>query len=532
MATTSATDEPAEREYVTRAIEVTLDPSPSQERWLRSYAGSMRSAYNWVVDEVSTNLAIREAERRAGVAEDDLTPAVSWSAYSLMAQWRAGRDETHPWHREVSIHCFRTGIENAATALKNFSESRSGTRRGRPVGFPRFKNRHSRQSVRFVELADHVDHTYWINANTRRHVRLMLPQRAPDDTWERRHTRPKSQQPRGRDRRGELSWIRSHQPLDEVWRLCESGAATVQALTLKLEGGRWKAVFQLRVFTDTGSFKNDVGRLRNPGEPAAWHGGAVGVDLGLEHLATLDRPVPGLTDEDGHVPNPRPLQRHLQRLKRVDRAIARCQRGSKNRAKLALRRQRLHGKVAATRKLYLHEPTRRLAAGFDVVCIEDLHLSGMIRRKALRLGKSVSDAALGEIVRQLDYKTTTSGTTLMKVGRFYPSSKTCSACGAVRAKLPLHTRGFTCDDCGFVLDRDVNAARNIKREGLRVLREELPDAVGSVASIRGETSNGDPRTGETEPARQRAGGHGPFEDATDPASPPRVGSRTLVGAVA
>ncbi len=102
MTTTAASDEPAKREHVTRAIEVTLDPSPSQQRWLRSYAGSMRSAYNWVLDEVSQNLATRAAERAAGVAEGDLTPALSWSAYSLMSRWRASRDQTHPWHREVS----------------------------------------------------------------------------------------------------------------------------------------------------------------------------------------------------------------------------------------------------------------------------------------------------------------------------------------------------------------------------------------------------------------------------------------------
>ena len=483
---------------------------------MRSYAGPMRSAYNWVLDEVSTNLATRRSEREAGAAEDDLTPALSWSAYSLMAHWRANRDECHPWYEEVSTHAFRTGIENAATALKNFSESRSGKRRGRPLGFPRFKSRHSRQSVRFVEMAEGVDHSQWINSDTREHVRLMLPQRAPDGTWERRHTRPKSQQAKGRDRRNELAWIRAHQgdAVAEVWRLCESGAAQVQALTLKFDGGRWRAVFQLRVFlTDD----NPAGRLRNPGEPAKWHGGAVGVDLGFEHLATLDRPIPGLTDSEGHVPNPRPLQRNIERLARIDRAISRCQKGSNNRRKLVRRRQKLHGKVTATRKLHLHGLTTKLAAGFDLVCIEDLQLSGMARRKAMRLGKSVSDAALGELVRQLEYKTTTSGTTLQRVGRFYPSSKTCSACGAARAKLPLHVRVFVCHQCGVVLDRDVNAARNIKAEGLRLLREQLPDVVGPVASIRGETQNGDPRTGETEPAPRSqgpVGGHGPSEEVT------------------
>lgn len=521
-------DVPAERRYVTRAVEVTLDPSPSQGRWLRSYAGSMRSAYNWALAEVSANLATRKAEREAGILDEDLTPALSWSSIGLMNHWRANRDETHPWHTEVSIHCFRTGVENAATALKNFSESRSGKRKGRPVGFPRFKNRHSRQSIRFVEMAAGVDHHHWINCDSLRHVRLMLPQRASDGTWERRHTRPKAQQAKGRDRRSEVAWIRAHQgdAVAEVFKLCEAGAARVQSMTLKFDGGRWKAVFQLRVFTDVG---NDAGRLRNPGEPLKWHGGAVGVDLGFEHLATLDRPIEGLTDARGHVANPRPLQRNLERLARIDKAIAGCQKGSKNRAKLIRRRQLLHGRVSATRELYLHELTRRLAGGFDVVCLEDLGLTAMARRKAMRLGKSVGDTGLGKLATQLEQKTRTSGTTLKKVGRFYPSSKTCSACGAVRAKLPLHVRIFDCTNCGVVLDRDINAARNIRREGLRLLREDLPDSVGPVASIRGETTNGDPRTSETEPA-PGAGGHGPSEDATDPASQPRAGSRTLTGA--
>ena len=146
---------------------------------------------------------------------------------------------------------------------------------------------------------------------------------------------------------------------------------------------------------------------------------------------------------------------------------------------------------------------------------------------------AVSDAALGELVRQLDYKTQTSGTTLMRVGRFYPSSKTCSACGTVRAKLPLHDRVFDCHECGLHIDRDVNAARNIRAEGVRLLRAQLPDGEPIVASIRGETRNGDPRTGETEPApcmQEPVGGHGPLEDATDPATPEhttREGSREL-----
>jgi putative transposase len=337
----------------------------------------------------------------------------------------------------------------------------------------------------------------------------MLPQRAGDGTWERRHTRPKSQQPAGRDRRGELAWIHTHQSdaVREVWRLCETGRARVQALTIKFESGRWKAVFRLRLLDGTT-------RLRNPGAPVKHHGGTIGVDLGLTHLATLDRPIEGLTDEHGHVPNPRVLDRHLQRLRRLDRAIARGEKGSKNGAKLIRRRSRLHGRVVATRKLYMHELSRRLAGGFDVVCVEDLHVAGMARRKGLRNGRSVAEASMGELVRQLQYKATDRSAMLVKVGRYDPSSRTCSRCGA-RAKLPLWQRVYDCASCGVVLDRDVNAARNIRAEGQRLLREQQEH---DVASIRGETRNGEPRPGETEPAHG-AGGHGSFEAATDPAAP-------------
>jgi len=433
---------------------------------------------------VSPDLVRVESELAAG--------ALSWSRESLTARWRQVRDEVHPWHRDVSIHAFRTGLDNAALALKNFSESRSGKRRGPKVGFPRFKNRHSRQAVTFVELAESVDHRHWINPGTRSHVRLMLPQRASDGTWERRHTRPKSQQAQGRDRRGEVAWLHTHQPdaVREVWQLCEQGWAKVQALTIKFEGGRWKAVFRLRLFDGTS-------RLRNPGEPVRHHGGAVGVDLGLKHLVTLDRPVPGLTDEHGHVPNPRILDKHLRWLRRLDRAIARCQKGSRNRVKLLRRRQKLHGQVVATRKLSLHELSRRLAGGFDVVCVEDLNVSGMARREGLRNGRSVAEASMGELVRQLDYKISDRSAHLVRVGRYYPSSQTCSGCGA-RTKLALWQRVYDCNNCGLRIDRDVNAARNIRAEGQRLAREQQQEQ--DVASIRGETSNGEPRSGETEPA--------------------------------
>ena len=120
---------------------------------------------------------------------------------------------------------------------------------------------------------------------------------------------------------------------------------------------------------------------------------------------------------------------------------------------------------------------------------------------------------MGELVRQLEYKTSDRHATLVRIGRYYPSSQTCSRC-ETRTKLALWQRIYRCSICGLTLDRDVNAARNIRAEGQRLSREQ------HVASIRGETRNGEPRPGDTEPAQQqRAGGRGSSEAATDPAAP-------------
>ncbi|MFL1437417.1 RNA-guided endonuclease InsQ/TnpB family protein, partial [Nocardiopsis protaetiae] len=107
----------------------------------------------------------------------------------------------------------------------------------------------------------------------------------------------------------------------------------------------------------------------------------------------------------------------------------------------------------------LHKLTTSLAREYETVVVEDLHVAGMVRNR--RLARSIADASFGEIRRQLTYKTAWNGGRLMVADRWFASSKTCSGCGAVKAKLPLSVRTFTCDECGLVLDRDVNAARNL-----------------------------------------------------------------------
>lgn len=368
------------------------------------------------------------------------------------------------------MHAFRSGIVDAAQALDNWDSSRKGKRAGRRVGFPRFKKRDkSVPSVSFVEINHQLS---WLHPD-RHAIRLMLPRSTPDPAVKRR--------------RSELAWLHTTVSTRRLYRLVETDRATIQKVTVAKRGGRWQVSLLVRYALDA----RPVPKARKR------HGGTIGVDGGLKHLATLSRPVPGLTDEDGHLANPNVLKVQLRRLRKLDRAIARCEKGSRNRRRLLDRRARLHGRITKTRALHLHHLTSSLAGGFDMVAIEDLNIAGMSNKKR-RLGRALADASLGELRRQLTYKTADRGTTLVAVDRFYPSSKTCSGCGLAKAKLALHERVFNCDnpDCGLVLDRDVNAARNIAREADRLLEQQEQQ---HIAGIRPEI-NATPRPHKTRPA--------------------------------
>ena len=448
-----------------------LDVSPSEERLLVSYCGARRFAYNWVIGLVSENLAIRRAERAAGVAEDRLTPAASWSYVALDKRWHERRDQVAPWWREVSMHAFRSGIADAATALKNWSDSRSGKRKGPKVGFPRLKKKdRSIPSVSFVEINHQLS---WLHRD-RHHIRLMLPQSTPDRDVRRR--------------REQLTWLHTTESTGDLYRLVESGGATIQKVTIAKRGGRWQVSFLVRY------------RKAPTPRPVRRRGGLVGVDTGVKHLVTTSALIPGLTDADGHVSNPRALEAQLHRLRLLDRSLARARRGSKNHKQLLARRARLYGRIAKTGAVHLHPVTTTLAGAFDVVAVESLNVKGMANRKR-RLGRRLADASLGELRRQLDYKTAAYGHTVVAVDRFYPSSKTCSNCRRAKAKLPLSERVFRCDHCGYTANRDTNAARTIRNEAARLLNQQEQQNGQSVAGLRPETQNADRRRRKTSKAQ-------------------------------
>ncbi len=196
----------------------------------------------------------------------------------------------------------------------------------------------------------------------------------------------------------------------------------------------------------------------------------VGIDVGITHFATLS------TGEK--IENPRYLKHSLRKLKRHQRALSRKKKGSSNRSKARLRVARLHARVADMRRDFQHKLTTRLVRENQTICVESLNVSGMLKNR--RLARSVADASWSEFFRQLAYKAKWYGRQLVAIGRFFPSSKTCSECGAVLKKLLLSERSWTCM-CGVEHDRDVNAAKNIRAAGLAVLAENADAYGGSVS---------------------------------------------------
>ncbi|HEU5200908.1 MAG TPA: RNA-guided endonuclease TnpB family protein [Ktedonobacterales bacterium] len=182
-------------------------------------------------------------------------------------------------------------------------------------------------------------------------------------------------------------------------------------------------------------------------------GPAVGVDLGVKALATCS---------DGTViPNPRHLKRRLKKLKRLHRVVSRRAKGGKNRRKAAKRLASLYRKVANQRKNTLHQVTTQLTKTKQVIVIEDLHVSGMLKNH--HLAQAIAGVGFGEFRRQLLYKAAWYGARVVLADRWEPSSKTCSGCGWLKEDLTLADRTFHCEQCGLVLDRDLNAALNLSK---------------------------------------------------------------------
>ena len=360
---------------------------------MASHAGAARFAYNAGLAHVKESLENGE-------------PA-DWSHYSLLRWWNANKDELAVnsttgvvWWSQNSKEAYNMALHGLARGLSSWSKSRKGQRKGKRVGFPKFKSKNA--TMRFA---------YSTN-----------------------FTAPTESDPYGL----KLPRIGRVHCMENVYKRVD-GARLIR-ITVSRRAGHWYASLTVE---------------REPTVTTVPKGGAVGVDLGVKNLATLS---------DGTVvPNPRALGTRLKALRKAQQALSRKVKGSARREKAKERVAKLHARVADVRADAINKATTMIASNYSVVCIEDLNVAGMMKNR--HLARSVGDAALGEFRRQLEYKTARNGVVLRVVDRWFPSSKTCSNCGTVKAKLPLAERTFNCDDCGASMGRDLNAAINIEVAG-------------------------------------------------------------------
>jgi putative transposase len=428
-----------------QAYRFALEPTPAQERTLHSHAGAARFAWNWGLAKCIERY---EAEQKW------------YSAIDLQKLWNVAKvtDKGLAWHGENAYRVYESAFRDLERALRDFIKSRKGERKGRRLGFPRFKKRgRSRDSFRLLGALRCSGTT----------VRL-----------------------------SRLGDIRTHEDTAALVAALGKGARILSA-TISRTAQRWYVSFCVE--------------LERPEVKHPHPGSAIGIDLGVKALLTGVDDAGSIVTIDG----PKPLRTGLRRLRRASRAHSRKATGSANRRKAAARLARIHARVANVRGDALHKATTMLAGRYETVATEDLNVAGMVRNR--RLARAIIDQGFSSAVMMLDYKTTWRGGRLVKAGRWYPSSKTCSGCGAVKAKLSLAERTYVCDACGLVMDRDVNAARNLLKlaaSGAESLNACGPQVRPGLTGLSGM---------KQEPGTASAGQTGTARTAPEPAGLALVG---------
>src|SRR3989442_3628242 len=308
-------------------------------------------------------LALVKARLDAKAGGQDV--GIPYTLPALRREWNRAKVTVAPWWPENSKEAYSAGLDGLARALKNCFESRAGKRAGRRVGLPRSRKKARRQSVRFPTGA--------IRISDRTH--LVLPR---------------------------LGRMRTHEPTTVLAECIQAGTARILSATLSIDCARWYLSFTCEV--ERGE--------RQPTRPTS----VVGVDAGVRYLAVLS------TGET--VDNPRPLPKAHRQIARLNRALARRQRGSGRWKDAARRLGRAYARVAHIRADAMHKLTTRLARTHGTIVVELLNVSGMLRNR--RLARALADASLGELRRQLRYQCIWYGSQLIEAPTFFPSSKTCS----------------------------------------------------------------------------------------------------------
>jgi putative transposase len=386
---------------INRAYKTELDPNRAQLLSLKKHAGAARFAFNW-------GLARRiEEYKKTGKSPN---------AIEQHKQLNALKETEFPWMYEVSKCAPQEALRNLDKAYANFFRRlkllKEGKLKGIPerssgVGFPKFKSKKKGLGSFRLTGAIHIEES-----------KIQLP------------------------RMGKVSLKeKGYIPTDGV---------KINSATISERAGRWFVSLSVEQEIKIEAVAAVPLSLREP----------IGVDVGLNKMAVCS---------SGQIfENPKALRKNLRKLARVQRKMSRQKKESKRREITRLQIAKLHFHISNIRNDAIHKATSEIVAKSkpfshrpSAIVIENLNVAGMLKNR--RLSRAIADISFGEIRRQLKYKCLWNGIELIVADRFFASSKTCSACGAVKSELNLLEREYVCASCGIIIDRDLNAALNLRK---------------------------------------------------------------------
>ena len=327
---------------------------------------------------------------------------------SMLTSWK--QDSALEFLNEVSCVPLQQGLRHLQTAFTNFFSGRAK--------YPSFKKKHNGGSAEFTKSAF-----------------------------------------RWRD--GQVFLAKCAEALPIRWSRKIPEGCTPSTITVKLTpSGRWFVSLRVDDHTVKPFPKVDVlnGPLMGETTKTSFVGKSIGLDVGINSLIA--------TSNGDKIANPKHFKQLRKKLRRVQKALSRKQKGSNNRHKARLQVAKVHAQITDARKDFLHKLTTQLVRENQTIVVEDLAIKNMVKNHKLAL--AISDASWGELIRQLAYKCEWYGRELIKIDRWFPSSKRCGNCGHIVDKLSLNIREWECPKCGTNHDRDVNAANNILAAGLAV----------------------------------------------------------------
>jgi putative transposase len=412
-----------------------LDPTVEQHEPLARHAGASRFAFNQCLGMVKTALTQRRTDQDIDV------PWTGFDLINAFNRWKNTEDAGRvfivdtdgvaqtvvtglAWRREVCQQVFEEAAADLGKGLKSWSDSRSGKRKGKKVGFPRFKkktgampsfrlrNKHPKGRAEVIRVGD--------------------------------NNRPRAITLPG------IGQIGVHDDTRRLRRMLAKGRAKICFATITHHGGRWWVSLNIEAAGLHPAHRHPTCHRQDDG----W----VGVDRGLSAFlvaATGDgREVARIADA------PKALAAGMTQQRHLAKKLSRTKKGSRNRRDAAAKLGRHHHHVANVRRHFLHQVSNQLVKTHDRLVIEDLNVSGMLRNH--RLAQAICDAGWAEFARLLGYKQKWRGGQLVTADRWYPSTRLCPVCGSIRHDMTLADRVFNCG-CGHSADRDTNAAVNLAR---------------------------------------------------------------------